>query len=69
MIVCLVRADHREVLALVRDLARVLEEFRDERHPERVAGQQRHGADLARSDPDMELANTHADRVLVDETF
>ena len=46
----------------------VLEELGDERDPERVAGEERDGADLARRDADMELAYADADRVLVDET-
>ena len=37
IVAALVRADHRPVLALVGDLAGVVEVLRDERHPERVA--------------------------------
>ena len=63
----LVRADHRAVLALVGDLAHVGEVLGDERDPERIAGQQRDGADLARRDADVELPDVATDGVLVED--
>ena len=62
-----VRADHRPVLALVGDLACVLEMLRDERHPERVAGQERDGAHLAGRDVDVELPRADPGAALVDD--
>ena len=62
----LVRADHRAVLALVRDLADIGQVLGDERDAERVAGQERDRADLSGRDADVELANTEPDLALVE---
>ena len=55
------------MLALVGDVAGVGEVLRHERDAERVAGQERDRADLARGDVDVELANALAGATLVDD--
>jgi hypothetical protein len=55
------------MLALVGDLARVLEILRDEWDAKRVARHQGDSADFARRDPDVELPPAQADATLVDD--
>jgi hypothetical protein len=54
------------VLSPVGHLPDVGEVLRDHRHPERVAGQEGDGADLAGSDADVELPDALADLALVE---
>ena len=55
------------MLALVGDLPNVAEVLGDQRHAERVAGEERDGAHLARRDADVELPDIATNRALVED--